>query len=61
MLEWGATAFSDLQFPRNKQKVMALGHSYLLRWPTLCEVCFSLNKSTSLRITLKKKESDGSG
>ena len=61
VLEWGATAFSDLQFPSNKQKVMALGQSYLLRWPTLCEVCFSLNKSTSLRITLKKKESDGSG
>ena len=49
------------QFPSNKQKVMALGRSYLLRWPTLHEVCFSLNKSTSLPMTLKKNESDGSG
>ena len=47
---------SYLQFPSNKQKVMALGHSHLLRWPTLGEVCFSLNKSTSLPITLKKKK-----
>ena len=47
---------SYLQFPSNKQKVMALGHSHLLRWPTLCEVCFSLNKSISLPISLKKKK-----
>ena len=35
---------------------MALGCSHLLRWPTLCGVCFSLNKSTSLPITSKKKK-----
>ena len=28
-------------------RICASGRSHLLRWPTVCEVCFSLNNSTS--------------